>query len=67
MIDEKPKLCYAIAVESMDFVTYFEVKAWLEDSVGPQGRHWDIDHDYNLTNLLMSEQAYACYLLRYSR
>jgi hypothetical protein len=46
--------------------TRLEVEQWLEDMYGPQSlTTWYIDTDYGITDLVMNEEIFTIYSLRW--
>jgi hypothetical protein len=56
--------CVAIERWSSDHTQ--EVFAWLTENFGEQGNRWAEDQDYNLVNLIMEDEVYVLYKLRWA-
>jgi hypothetical protein len=38
---------------------------WLTDNAGPIGDQWWVEHDYNFVDLIMEEEIYTLFALRW--
>lgn len=56
----------AVETERWDYHRLKNVKIWLEENFGEIGDRWDEERDYDLTAILMDEDIYIMYILRWS-
>lgn len=62
----KDKLYKGVAVEKWTWSQKEEVYTWLEKNFGEKGSRWSEEHDYDLVDLVMEEEVYVWYLLRWT-
>jgi hypothetical protein len=56
----------AVATERWTAKRELEVRNWLTECAGPSTMDtWFVDYDYNLISLIMTEELYTMYRLRY--
>lgn len=56
----------AIAIERIGFEQYEKVTDWLIDTYGPaKKRTWYVFQDYDLMDLVMNDEIYTMYMLRW--
>lgn len=55
-------ITHAVAIERRPTARYIEVMDWLE---GQGSDNWEIEYDYDLINLHMTDQLYVLYKLRW--
>lgn len=58
---------YAVAFERLPAERRLNIITWLEENFGSsdRGRCWYLDQDYDLENLVMDEDIYMMYRLRW--
>jgi hypothetical protein len=57
---------HSIAIERWTWQHRNEVRMWLVDNFGVHGGRWWEDPDYGLDNLVMDEDVYMLYLLKWT-
>jgi hypothetical protein len=55
----------SISIEHWTWSHRNEVRMWLVDTFGVHGDRWYEDQDYDLTNLVMDEDVYNWYVIRW--
>ena len=56
-----------VAIEGWKLARRRAVTTWLIENYGQQGieKRWYIDHDFDLVNLMMDEDVYIMYSLKF--
>ena len=57
---------HGVAIERWGWQRRQMVRSWLEENFGPHGDLWYEEQDYDLETLVMDEQVYVMYMLRWS-
>lgn len=57
---------HSVVMDNLGWDRRTSIHKWLEDTYGPSTKNtWDIDYDYDMTTLLMIDEIYSMYLLRW--
>lgn len=65
MIDTELKF-QGVAIERWDYYHRSDVCTWIETNFGKRAKElWYIDRDYDLETLVMREDIFSLYLLKY--
>lgn len=56
---------YGVAIERWEWQHRYSVENWLAENFGNKGERWEIEYDYDLHTLIMDEDVYLIYKLRW--
>lgn len=56
-----------VAIERWTWLHRQEVRMWLVENFGAHGDRWAEHQDYDLENLVMEDEVYAWYMLRWGK
>lgn len=62
----KGKSYKGVAIEQWSWEHRKKVCLWLEKNFGEYGDRWTFDQDYDFENLIMEDNVYAWYLLKWN-
>lgn len=64
----KTKITRGIAIENWPSNKEIQVLKWMRETFGTTSKKtWYVDHDYDLVNLIMSDEIYTMYTLKWSK